>query len=78
MLSETGTHPVLASAAPFAAGLPGKKIDGSAPVGMSGIPLIPEASALPAFISGLRLSASHAADGRRIRTGILIRENARR
>ena len=67
--------PVRASAAHSAAGRPAKKTNGFAPADMSGIPSIREASAQLAFTSGLRLSASRAADGRRIRIGTRSREN---
>jgi unsaturated pyranuronate lyase len=58
-----------------AAGRPARKITGSVSAVIRGIRLIPEAPAQPACISGLRPSAFLAADGRRIRFGICIREN---
>jgi hypothetical protein len=58
-----------ASAALCAAGHPTRKINGSALAAMNGTRLIREAFASPAFISGLKRSASLAADGRRIRIG---------
>jgi hypothetical protein len=39
-----------------------------------GIPLIREESVQPAFTDGLKRSASHAADGRRTRFGMLPEE----
>ena len=42
---------------------------------MSGTRSTPEASAQPAFTSGVKHSAYHAADGRRIQIGMPIREN---
>ena len=45
---------------------PAKKTSGSASAGMSGTHSIPEPSAQRAFTSGLKRSAFHAADGRRI------------
>jgi hypothetical protein len=59
-----------ASAAPSAVGGPAGRIDGRAPVAMSGIRSILAGCALRAFSSGLTLSASHAADGRRTRSGM--------
>jgi len=73
-LSKTETHPAHASAARYAAGRPARKIAGSASAAMSGIRSIRAASAPHAFTSGLRPSVSRAADGRRIRIGIHIRE----
>src|ERR1700688_890264 len=58
-------------AARSAAGRPAKKTSGSAPAVTSGTLSIREPSAQPACTSGLKRSASLAADGRRIRIGIL-------
>ena len=60
-----------ASAARSAAGRPVRKITGSVSAVIRGIPLIREASAQRASTSGLKRSAFLAADGRRIRTGML-------
>ena len=48
---------------------PERKTDGFAPAGMNGTHSILEASAPPAYTSGLRLSAYLVAAGRRIRIG---------
>jgi hypothetical protein len=58
------------SAARCEAGRPARKTTGSASAGTSGTRSIREAFAQPAFISGLRPSASLAADGRGIPHGI--------
>ena len=63
-----------ASVARSAAGRPTKKISGLAPAAMSGTLSTREASAQPVSTSGLRPSASLAADGRRIRSGMGIRK----
>jgi hypothetical protein len=49
-----------------------KRTNGSAPAALSGTHSIREECVQPAFTSGLRPSASHAADGRCIRTGMRI------
>src|ERR1017187_4151970 len=66
--------PARASAARSAAGHPAKKTSGLAPADTNGTPSIPEASALPASISGLRLSAFLVAAGRHIPIGTPIHE----
>jgi len=65
---------LLASDVRCAAGRPAKKIAGSVRAGTGGIRSILEASAQPACISGLRLSASRPQGGRRTRIGMPIRE----
>ncbi len=55
---------------PCAAGRPARMTAGLAPAGTSGKRSIPGESARRAFTSGLRRSASSAAAGRRIQTGI--------
>jgi hypothetical protein len=70
MLSETRTRPVRASAARSAAGHPARKTAGSASAVILGTPSTREARALPAFASGLKLTAPLAAAGRRIRCGM--------
>lgn len=60
----------IASVARCAAGRHAKKISGSAPADTGGTPSTLEASAQRAFTSGLKLSASRAADGRRILSGM--------
>lgn len=60
-----------ASAAPFAAGRPAKRTAGLARAAMNGTRSTLAGCALPACTIGLTLSASHAADGRHIRTGTL-------
>jgi hypothetical protein len=74
-LDNRGYHQGRASDARSAAGRPGRKISGFASVAMSGIPSTRAASAQPAFTSGLKLSASLAADGRRIRIGMRSEKN---
>jgi len=64
------TLPALASAARSAYGRPAKRTNGFAPAVTSGTRSTLAASALCAFINGVRLNVSLAADGRRIRTGI--------
>jgi hypothetical protein len=59
---------------PSAVGRPAKTTNGFAPAATSGTRSRPEASAQPACTSGLKPSASLAADGRRIRIGMLIHE----
>ena len=66
---------IRASAARSAAGRPAKKTSGLVPAGMNGTPLIPEACAPPASISGLQLSASPVSAGRRIRIGMRNRKD---
>jgi hypothetical protein len=61
---------IRASAVRSAVGRPAKKTDGFVTADTHGTRSIPEASALPASISGLRLSAFLVAAGRRIRTGM--------
>jgi adenine-specific DNA methylase len=68
-------RPNRASVARSAAGRHAKKTNGFAHADTNGIPSTREASAQHASISGLRPSASLAADGRRIRCGTRIREN---
>jgi hypothetical protein len=58
-----------ASDARSAVGLPAKKTSGSAPAVMGGTRSTREECAQPVFTSGLKLSASSAADGRRILNG---------
>src|ERR1017187_2584785 len=65
---------IRASAARSAAGRPAKKTDGLVTADTNGTPSIPEASALPASISGLRLSAFLVAAGRHIPIGTPIHE----
>ena len=67
-----------ASVARSAAGRPVKRTNGSALVATSGTPSIRAASAQFASISGLKPSAFLAADGRRIRFGMRIRDSGRR
>jgi hypothetical protein len=64
-----------ASAAHSAAGRHGKKTNGFATADTSGTPSTREASAQPVSISGLKPSASCAADGRRIRIGMRSEAN---
>lgn len=59
-----------ASVASYAAGRPAKPINGSASAVIRGTPSTRAACARPACISGLKPSASHAADGRRTRSGM--------
>ncbi len=59
-----------ASVALFAAGRRAKRTNGLVPVGTNGTPSTPEEYVPPACISGLRLNAFLAADGRRIRIGM--------
>jgi hypothetical protein len=66
-------RPVPESAARYVAGRPARKTNGSAPAGMSGTHSTREAFAQPVFTTGLRLSASRAADGQRIRIGMQCR-----
>jgi hypothetical protein len=61
---------LLASAARAAAGLPARKITGSALAAWNGTPLTREASAPHAFTNGLKRSASPVQSGRLIRTGM--------
>jgi hypothetical protein len=68
--------PTHASAARSAAGRPGKRTSGSAPVAMSGTRSTREASAQPACTSGLKPSAFRALAGRRIRIGTRHRRSA--
>jgi hypothetical protein len=68
------SEPPRVSALRSAVGRLAKKTNGSAPADMSGTRSIREASAQHVFTSGLRRSASHAADGRRIRIGMRLRE----
>jgi len=60
------------SAARSAAGRLAKRTNGSASAVIRGTRLKREAYVPRACTSGLKLSASHAADGRRIRSGMLI------
>ncbi len=71
-LNATGSHRVRASGARSAAGRPANRTNGFARAAMSGTPSTPEESALPVFISGLRPSASRAADGRLTQSGMHI------
>jgi len=64
-------HQAPASNALSAAGRPVRKTSGSAPAVIVGTVSRREAFVLPASTNGLRLNASLAADGRRIRTGTL-------
>src|ERR1700688_2762200 len=66
---RAGSHLVRASAVRSAAGRPAKKTDGLVAAETNGTLSIPGASALPASISGLRLSAFLVAGGRRTRIG---------
>jgi hypothetical protein len=61
--------PAHASAARYAADRLAKKTDGLVTADTSGTHSIPEASAQPASIRGLKRSVSHAADGRRTPIG---------
>jgi hypothetical protein len=67
-------QPLCASGARSAVGRPAKKTNGFVTADASGTRSIPEVSAQPAFTSGLKRSASRAADGRGIRTGMRLRE----
>ena len=58
-----------------AVGRRAKNTNGSVLVGTSGTPLTPEASVQPVCTSGLKRSAFHAADGRRIPSGMPIPED---
>jgi hypothetical protein len=66
-----------ASAARSAAGRPARKISGSVSAVIRGIPSTREECAPVASTSGLKRSASLAADGRRIRSGISRNEFTR-
>jgi hypothetical protein len=61
-------------AARSVAGRRARTTNGSARAALSGIPSTLGESAQPAFTSGVRRSASCAVDGRRIRSGMRIRE----
>jgi hypothetical protein len=70
---EEDRHPTpnrRASAAHYAAGRRAKRTNGSASAAMAGTPSIREVSAHRACTSGLRPSASRAANGRRILSGM--------
>jgi len=71
---RAASHLIRASAALSAAGRPGKRTSGSAPADTSGTRSTLGESALRAFINGVRLNASLAADGRRTRSGMRLRE----
>ena len=71
---RAGSQQVRASGARYAAGRPGKKTNGFASAVIRGTPLTQEVSAPRAFTSGLRRSASRAADGQRTRSGMRLRE----
>jgi len=73
---KTSNPPALASGARAAVGRPAMKTDGSVSAAMNGIHSRPGEFAQRAFTYGLRPSASHAGDGRRIRIGILDDESA--
>jgi hypothetical protein len=74
MLGETETHQAHASAARSVVGRSERKTSDSASADTRGIPLIGEASAQRAFTSGLKPSASRAADGRCIRSSMRLRD----
>jgi hypothetical protein len=65
---------VRASDAHCAIGRPAKKTDGLVGAETNGTHSIRESCALPAFTSGLKLSASLVAAGHRIRIGTRLRE----
>jgi hypothetical protein len=67
---KASTPPARASAAHSAVGGPGRKTYGLVPVVTNGTRSIRAGFVRPAFISGLKRSASHAVDGRRIPSGI--------
>ena len=67
-------RPNRAFGARFVVGRLAITINGFAPAAMSGILLTREASAQRAFTSGLKRNAFRAVDGRRIPSGMRIRE----
>jgi hypothetical protein len=68
---DTSAH---AFAARSAVGGPAKRTNGPVPAGTGGTRSTLDASALPACTSGLKSSASLAADGRRTHSGMRLRE----